>query len=109
MQYYPPQQNPWSGGQLPPQVSRYAPFQPQSFPARPNQANIEVFQVTNVEEAKAQLVNPAAPTMFCNFGQNEIYVKYLDNNGQGQFCVFKLVMEQDKGQVDPLVVIPPQD
>ena len=52
MQY--PQQayNSWQGGQFPPQVSRYPSFQPQSFPARPNQANIEVYQVTNVEEIR---------------------------------------------------------
>ena len=65
--------------------NRYSQFQP-SFTARPqrpfiNPLQIEVYQVTNPDEAKAQLVNPVSPTLFCNFGQNEIYVKHIDNNG----------------------------
>lgn len=39
---------------------------------RPNPSPIEVYQVSNVEEAKAQIANPVAPTMFCNFGQGEV-------------------------------------
>lgn len=88
--------NPYQGNAMGQQFSR--PYQPYAPPvqSRPSPSPIEVYQVSNVEEAKAQIANPVAPTMFCNFGQGEVYVKHIDNNGQGQFLVFRMVNEQPK-------------
>lgn len=77
--------NPYQGNAMPQQFSR--PYQLYSPPVqpRPNPSPIESYQVSNVEEAKAQIANPVAPTMFCNFGQGEVYVKHIDNNGHNNF------------------------
>lgn len=94
---YPQQSyNPYQTGAMPPYMNRFPQFPPNAFqPQRPaaNPLSIEVYPVTNPDEAKAQIVNPMQPTIFCNFGQNEIYVKHIDNNGQGQFHVFRLVVD----------------
>lgn len=77
--------NPYQGNAMGQQFSRpYQPYAPPTQP-RPNPSPIEVYQVSNVEEAKAQIANPVAPTMFCNFGQGEVYVKHIDNNGYNNF------------------------
>lgn len=93
---YPQSYNPYQGGQLPPYANRYPQFPPNAF--QPQRAEIQplqiaVYQVSNPDEAKAQIINPMQPTMFCNFGHNEIYVKHMDNNGQGFFHTFKLVLD----------------
>lgn len=88
---YPSYGNPYQSGGFPPSFRQY-PTPPQNYqPQQPNTPQIPVFQVSSIDEAKAQIPNPLVPTMFCNFGQNEIYVKYVDNNGQGRFHTFRLI------------------
>lgn len=53
--------------------------------------NIELYQVTNMDEARAAMVNPLGMTMFLNFPANEIYVKRIGNDGRGEMYTFALV------------------
>ena len=77
--------NPYQGNAMGQQFTRT--YQPYSSPAQPHPSPspIEVYKVSNVEEAKAQIANPVAPTMFCNFGQGEVCSEHIDNNGHNNF------------------------
>ena len=55
--------SPYQGNAMGQQFTR--PYQPYTPPAppRPSPAPIEVYQVSNVDEAKAQIANPVAPSL----------------------------------------------
>lgn len=77
--------------------------QPQRSPLQ----NVELYQVTSVDEAKAAMVNPLGMTAFFNFPGNEIYIKRIGNDGRGEMYTFQLVQPAQDGQqqADPLSII----
>lgn len=55
--------------------------------------------VTSAEEARAALIDAFSPHIFTNFAGNEIYAKYIQNDGTAKFRIFKEI-------ADPIVGAP---
>lgn len=49
--------------------------------------------VTSAEEARAALIDAFSPHIFTNFAGNEIYAKYIQNDGTARFRIFKEIAD----------------
>ena len=76
------------------------PYQQQWLPFPPQQPQINTRFVTNIEEAKASLIDGFSTNLFIDTSTGKIYLKKLNNNGQADFYVYAI--EEQKPPKDPL-------
>jgi len=74
--------------------------QPNNFQ---NQSQFITKQVTNIEEAKAYIVDPFNSYLFVDINSGKIYMKKMNNNGMSDFYVFSI--EENVKQADPMAEI----
>ena len=77
------------------------PYQQQWFP--PQQPQLNCRFVTNIEEAKASMIDGISTNIYVDTSTGKIYVKKLNNNGQADFYVYAI--EEQKPPKDPLAEI----
>lgn len=92
-----------------PQPQQQSPFNQQQTSAYvqpiPTQPQYITRPVTNIEEAKAAMIDPLSTNIFTDFANSKIYVKKINNNGLAEFYSFSLDNSQQASQVDPNVGI----
>lgn len=77
------------------------PYMPQPQPQHiPQQPQFITRPVTNIEEAKAAMIDPLSTNLFTDFANSKIYVKKINNNGLAEFYSFTLDNQQQP-QTDP--------
>ena len=77
----------------------------QQFPQANNFQNQSQFitkQVTNIEEAKAYIVDPFNSYLFVDINSGKIYMKKMNNNGMSDFYVFSI---EENVKQDPFTEI----
>ena len=77
----------------------------QQFPQPNNFQNQPQFitkQVTNIEEAKAYIVDPFNSYLFVDINSGKIYMKKMNNNGMSDFYVFSI---EENVKQDPFAEI----
>ena len=75
-------------------------YQQQWFPY-PQQPQINSRFVTNIEEAKAALIDGISTNLFVDTSTGKIYLKQVNNNGQADFFVYSI----EEAPKDPLIEI----
>ncbi len=78
----------------------YPMYQQQWLPFPPQQPQLNSRFVTNIEEAKASMIDAVSTNLFVDTSTGKIYVKKLNNNGQADFYVYTI--EEQKPPRDPL-------
>ena len=73
--------------------------QPNNFQ---NQSQFITNQVTNIEEAKAYIVDPFNSYLFVDINSGKIYMKKMNNNGMSDFYVFSI---EENVKQDPFAEI----
>lgn len=73
--------------------------QPNNFQ---NQSQFITKQVTNIEEAKAYIVDPFSSYLFVDINSGKIYMKKMNNNGMSDFYVFSI---EENVKQDPFAEI----
>lgn len=73
--------------------------QPNNFQ---NQSQFIAKQVTNIEEAKAYIVDPFNSYLFVDINSGKIYMKKMNNNGMSDFYVFSI---EENVKQDPFAEI----
>lgn len=74
------------------------PYQPYNqFPNHQQVPQINSRFVTNIEEAKAAMIDPLSCNLFLDSGTGKIYLKKLGNNGQSEFLTYAI--EEQKEQI----------
>ena len=66
----------------------------------PQQPQLNSRFVTNIEEAKASMIDAISTNLFVDTSTGKIYLKKLNNNGQADFFVYAI--EEQKPPKDPL-------
>lgn len=86
------------------QVFQQQPYQQQfNFPPQqPALPPINSKFVTNVEEAKASMVDGIAYNLFLDSSCGKIYLKKLGNNGTSDFLTYTLEQQKKEEKSDPL-------
>ena len=77
----------------------------QQFPQANNFQNQSQFitkQVTNIEEAKAYIVDPFNSYLFVDINSGKIYMKKMNNNGMSDFYIFSI---EENVKQDPFTEI----
>ena len=77
----------------------------QQFPQANNFQNQSQFitkQVTNIDEAKAYIVDPFNSYLFVDINSGKIYMKKMNNNGMSDFYVFSI---EENVKQDPFAEI----
>ena len=77
----------------------------QQFPQANNFQNQSQFitkQVTNIEEAKAYIVDPFNSYLFVDINSGKIYMKKMNNNGMSDFYIFSI---EENVKQDPFAEI----
>lgn len=67
-----------------------------------NQSQFITKQVTNIEEAKAYIVDPFNSYLFVDINSGKIYMKKMNNNGMSDFYVFSI---EENVKQDPFAEI----
>ena len=62
-------------------------------------------QVSNIEEAKACLIDPLSTFLFIDSSCGKIYMKRMNNNGLSDFYVFSVEENRQEMKQDPLEAI----
>lgn len=62
-------------------------------------------QVSNIEEAKACLIDPLSTFLFIDSSCGKIYMKRMNNNGLSDFYVFSVEENKQEMNQDPLEAI----
>ena len=62
-------------------------------------------QVSNIEEAKACLIDPLSTFLFIDSSCGKIYMKRMNNNGLSDFYVFSVEENKQEMKQDPLEAI----
>ena len=78
----------------------YPMYQQQWLPFPPQQPQLNSRFVTNIEEAKASMIDAVSTNLFVDTSTGKIYLKKLNNNGQADFFVYAI--EEQKPPRDPL-------
>ena len=73
------------------------PYQQQWLPFQPQ---INSRFVTNIDEARASMIDAISTNLFLDTSTGKIYLKKLNNNGQADFFVYAI--EEQKIPKDPL-------
>ena len=71
-----------------------------------NMQNVQCRFVTNIDEAKAALIDPLSTNIYLDAGNGKIYLKKLGNNGLSEFLSY--VVEETNNETkttDPLLEI----
>ena len=76
------------------------PYNQQWLPFPPQQPQINSRFVTNIEEARASMIDSVSTNLFVDTSTGKIYLKKLNNNGQADFYVYAI--EEQKPPKDPL-------
>ena len=63
------------------------------------QPQIKTYFVTNIEEARASIIDPLATNLFIDTSTGNIYLKKLGNDGRPQFLVYTI---QEEAVKDPM-------
>lgn len=74
-----------------PMFDCYRPMQQygqQLFP--PQQPQVHCHFVTNIEEAKASLIDPMSMNLYLDSSNGKIYFKRINNNGQSEFLSYSV-------------------
>lgn len=58
--------------------------------------------VTNIEEAKAAMIDPLSMNLFLDSGTGRIYLKRLSNNGQSEFLCYSVESRDETKKADPM-------
>lgn len=59
--------------------------------------------VTNIEEAKATIIDPFSYNVFLDTANGKIYLKNINNNGQSQFLTYAIENQQkEKSPIDEI-------
>ena len=77
----------------------------QQFPQANNFQNQSQFitkQVTNIDEAKAYIVDPFNSYLFVDINSGKIYMKKMNNNGMSDFYIFSI---EENVKQDPFAEI----
>lgn len=77
------------------------PFQnyPNQFGYSPQQPQIKSHYVSNIEEAKASMIDPLSVNLFIDTASGKIYMKRMSNNGISEF--YEYIIEEAK-KSDPI-------
>lgn len=70
------------------------------FPPQQNQINSRF--VTNVEEARAAMIDPLSYNLFLDTNTGKIYLKKLGNNGQSEFLCYTIEEVKGEKKSDPM-------
>lgn len=77
-------------------------YQPVQFPPPQNQVpQVNSRFVTNIEEAKAAMIDPLSYNLYLDTNSGKIYLKKLGNNGQSEFLSYT-IEEQRPAIEDPM-------
>lgn len=79
---------------------QYLAFPPQQQAQQMPQINSRF--VTNIEEAKAAMIDPLSMNLFLDSGTGRIYLKKLSNNGQSEFLCYSVEAAKETKQTDPM-------
>lgn len=82
------------------QAAMQMPMYQQTFPHAPQQPQIKTYFVTNVEEAKAAMIDPLATNLFLDTSSGRIYMKNIGNDGKPQFLSY--IIEEQVVPQDPI-------
>lgn len=94
------------------QLSQQPQFVPQfqSQPYQPQQGAPQATQfvarfVTNIEEAKAAMIDAMSTYLFVDSSNGRIYLKKMNNNGLSEFYVYVIEDSKQGQNIDPLTEI----
>ena len=68
------------------------------------QPQIKTYFVTNVEEARASIIDPLATNLFIDTSTGNIYLKKLGNDGRPQFLVYTIEEQNVKDPMEEIKV-----
>lgn len=71
----------------------------------PRQNQFITKQVSNIEEAKACLVDPLSIYLFVDMNSGKIYMKQMNNNGLSDFYIFSAEVPMEENKTDPFQAI----
>ena len=66
------------------------------------QPQIKTYFVTNIEEARASIIDPLATNLFIDKSTGNIYLKKLGNDGRPQFLVYTIKEEVIKDPMEEI-------
>lgn len=73
------------------------------FPPQQNQVpQVNSRFVTNIEEAKAAMIDPLSYNLYLDTNSGKIYLKKLGNNGQSEFLCYGIEETNAKINTDPM-------
>lgn len=82
---------------------QFLPFPPpQQQPQVQQMPQINSRFVTNIEEAKAAMIDPLSMNIFLDSGTGKIYLKRLTNNGQSEFLCYSIEVAKEEKHTDPM-------
>ena len=74
------------------------PYNPYSY----NQPQFITKQVSNVDEARAYIIDGINTYLFVDYQNGKIYMKRMNNNGQSEFYPFIMEQPQQEQRANPL-------
>ena len=88
----------------------YMPFNPymQNQPSPTPQTNLSIRRVSNIEEARAAMIDPMGVYFFVDMGSGKIYMKQMKNDGTAEFYTFGVEQQSTSSETEtknPLVEI----
>lgn len=93
-------QNQYMGGYSNPYTYK-PPYNPYSY----NQPQFVAKQVSNIDEARAYIIDGISTYLFVDYQNGRIYMKRMNNNGQSEFYPFVMEQPAQEGRHDPLAEI----
>lgn len=98
--------NQWQNYQNPMNAYYQSLLSQQTFPKFMPQQNqvpqVNSRFVTNIEEARAALIDPLSINIYLDTNNGKIYLKKLSNSGQSEFLCYSTDTETTAEQVDPI-------
>ncbi len=73
-----------------------------NFPPQPQTPQVTSRFVTNIEEARAAMIDPFSCNLFLDSGSGKIYLKKLSNNGQSEFLTYSVEDNAQKEKRNPI-------
>lgn len=67
-----------------------------------NQPQFKINQVSNIEEARAFIVDPISTYLFVDYNSGKIYMKKMNNNGLADFYTFTVEQNKQETKINPL-------
>lgn len=94
--------------QFQPMANDYYPRQNQmygqqmNFPPQFQTPQVNSRFVTNIDEAKAAMIDPLSYNLFLDSGNGKIYLKKLANNGQSEFLAYSVEEIKEEKKQNPI-------